>query len=460
MMKPVLPQYRLTAAVGKGARTRPLRSCLCNVGGILLLWLVKLLLTAVVARHLLPTACSTGCDVGAIDDYVREDVVDGAAKSRPALRPQKLDKESYWADPSDFEDIFDLEHFVDSLRDQVQIVRALPTDKRGNLSVLTMTPVHWSNETYYTEEILRLFEKHEMVHFNRTDCRLANNGHSIELQKLRCRVNYEALKFTPKIQALGDKLVSILRETGPFVVLHLRYEMDMLSFSGCARGCTDEETEALTRMRYSRPLWREKEIDSEKRRLEGLCPLTPEEVTLVLQALGFGRETPIYIAAGETYGGERRLAALNAAYPKLVEFLVRVKKEMLLSEEDLRPFQNHLTQMAALDYHVSLESDVFIPTYGGNMAKVVEGHRRYMGFRKTILFDRKQLVQLLDLHQNGTLSWDQFAYAVRDVHKHRIGEPARRKVIEDRPKEEDYFHANPYECLSPVSSQPGYLRRH
>jgi hypothetical protein len=56
--------------------------------------------------------------------------------------------------------------------------------------------------------------------------------------------------------------------------------------------------------------------------------------------------------------------------------LNQVRKEKLLLPDELRPFQNHLTQMAALDYMVSLASDVFIPSYDGNMARVVEGHRR------------------------------------------------------------------------------------
>ncbi|VVA22171.1 PREDICTED: At1g04910 [Prunus dulcis] len=63
------------------------------------------------------------------------------------------------------------------------------------------------------------------------------------------------------------------------------------------------------------------------------------------------------------------MASLAKAYPKLV------RKETLLEPSDLRFFQNHSSQMAALDYLVSLESDIFVPTYDGNMAKVVEGHR-------------------------------------------------------------------------------------
>jgi rhamnogalacturonan I rhamnosyltransferase len=107
------------------------------------------------------------------------------------------------------------------------------------------------NLLLFMSQILPLIRKHKVVHFNRTDARLANNGVPVRLQKLRCRVNYEALRFTPQIEELGNKLVGLLfQRSASFVVLHLRYEMDMLAFSGCSHGCSESETEELTRMRY------------------------------------------------------------------------------------------------------------------------------------------------------------------------------------------------------------------
>lgn len=356
----------------------------------------------------------------------------------------ELDKTSFWADPSEFKDIFDVDHFVTSLRDEVRIIKELPPRLRiriQQIPVVSMPPVSWSNMSYYLHQILPLIQKYKVLHLNKTDARLANNGLPLAIQKLRCRVNYNALRFTSQIEELGRRLLQMLRKNGPFLVLHLRYEMDMLAFSGCTHGCSDEEAEELTRMRYAYPWWKEKVINSDLKRLDGLCPLTPEETALILQALDINKNIQIYIAAGEIYGGERRMRALSEAYPNMV------RKEMLLNPEDLRPFQNHSSQMAALDYLVSLESDVFVPTYDGNMAKVVEGHRRFLGFRKTILLDRKRLVGLLDQYSNGSLNWDEFSLAVKEVHSERMGKPTKRIVIPDRPKEEDYFYANPQECL-------------
>ncbi|KAK6159917.1 hypothetical protein DH2020_003298 [Rehmannia glutinosa] len=355
----------------------------------------------------------------------------------------ELDKASFWADPSNFEDIFDVGHFINSLRDEVRIIKRLPKrfGLRYGYQPLVMPPVSWSNEQYYLQQILPLFDKHKVIHFNRTDARLANNGIPLELQRLRCRVNFQALKFTREIEELGNKLIRVIQQKGPYLALHLRYEMDMLAFSGCTHGCTANEAEELRQLRYAFPWWREKEIVSEEKRAHGLCPLTPEETALILQALGFDKETQIYIASGEIYGSERRLAALRAAFPRIV------KKEMLLDPDDLRQFQNHSSQMAALDFLVSVASDIFIPTYDGNMARVVEGHRRYLGFKKTFQLDRRRLVELLDLHQNKTLSWDEFSVAVRLAHEKRMGQPTQRMVIANKPKEEEYFYANPQECL-------------
>nr|CAB3501889.1 unnamed protein product [Digitaria exilis] len=278
----------------------------------------------------------------------------------------ELDKRSFWADQSNFGDIFDVRHFIDSLRDEVQIIKQLPESlgARDSDIIFQMPPVSWSDEKYYLHQILPLFNKYSAIHFNKTDAR------------------------------------------------------------------------------YAYPWWRDKEIDSQAKRSQGLCPLTPEETSLVLKALGFQKDALIYIAAGEIYGGDRRLEPLRAAFPKLV------RKEMLLDSEVLHQFQNHSSQMAALDFIVSTASDVFIPTFDGNMAKLVEGHRRFLGFRRSVVLDRQKLVELLDLYTNKTISWDNFASSVREAHKSRVAQPSCRRKLENRPKEEDYFYANPQECLA------------
>ncbi|MBA0825023.1 hypothetical protein Goarm_021646 [Gossypium armourianum] len=299
----------------------------------------------------------------------------------------ELDKTSFWSDPSEFQDIFDVDHFIMSLRDEVRILKELPPRLKRRVEigmVYSMPPISWSDISYYHNQILPLIKKYKVVHLNKTDTRLANNGQPLEIQKLRCRVNFSALRFTSQIEELGKRVVKLLRQNGPFIVLHLRYEMDMLAFSGCTQGCNSEEVEELTRMRYAYPWWKEKIINSDLKRKDGFCPLTPEETALILRALDIDNSYQIYIAAGEIYGGQRRMATLAAAYPKLV------RKETLLEPSDLGFFQNHSSQMAALDYLVSLESDIFIPTYDGNMAKVVEGHRRYCSIYSWLLISSER----------------------------------------------------------------------
>ncbi|XVE85688.1 hypothetical protein DITRI_Ditri17bG0111200 [Diplodiscus trichospermus] len=366
----------------------------------------------------------------------------------------KLAHDPYWSDTSKFEDIFDVNHFITSLKDEVRILKELPPEQKRKVdsgSLYSMVPISFASLDYYYHKVLPRIRRHEIMLFNLTNGRLANNGLPEELQRMRCRVNYEALRFTQPIDKIGRKIATIVRENGPLLVLHLRYEKDMIALTGCTEGLTKEEAEDVKQMsvniRYSHEGWKHKPIVSKKQRERGSCPLTPEETALVIQALGIDRNTTIYIAGGEIYNKEKRMAAMAAAYPNLVT------KESVLKPEELEPFLKHAHQMAALDYIVALESDIYVPTYRGNMAKSVEGHRRYLGFKTTISLNTRILVSLIDQYRNETLSWDEFSLLVKKNHEDRTGKPARRIEIPEHPGQEDYFYSNPQECLA-ASAQP------
>ncbi|CAA3001737.1 O-fucosyltransferase 38, partial [Olea europaea subsp. europaea] len=199
-----------------------------------------------------------------------------------------------------------------------------------------------------------------LIHVAKSDSRLANNDLPVDIQRLRCRALYDALHFSPSINWLGKKLVERLRSRAErYIVLHLRYEKDMLSFTGCTYGLTDAESEELRIMREKTNHWKTKNINSTEQRIGGFCHLTPKEVGVFLQALGYPPSTLIYIAAGEIYGGNAHLSELTSCYPNVVF------KEMLAIAEELNPFSKHASQTAALDYIISIESDVFIPSQTG-----------------------------------------------------------------------------------------------
>lgn len=70
---------------------------------------------------------------------------------------------------------------------------------------------------------MELFLLLQAVQLTKFDYRLSNKL-DLDLQKLRCRVNYHALQFTKPILGMGSELVRRMRmKSKHYIALHLRF---------------------------------------------------------------------------------------------------------------------------------------------------------------------------------------------------------------------------------------------
>lgn len=345
----------------------------------------------------------------------------------------ELDHHSFWKDDSDFANIFDVDWFISYLAKDVPVVKRVPDKYMRSLEKppYTMRVPRKSEPQYYLNEVLPVLLRRHVVQLTKFDYRLAIELNE-ELQRLRCRVNYHAFRFTKPLQNLGDKLVMKMRKmANRYIAVHLRFEPDMLAFSGCYYGGGDKERYELGEIRKRWTTLTEASPDGDRKK--GKCPLTPHEVGLMLRALGFKNDTYIYVASGEIYGGEQTLEPFRQLFPNFYT------KEMLGAEQELQPFLPFSSRLAAIDYIVCDESDVFVTNNNGNMAKILAGRRRYMGHKRTIRPNAKKLSALF--LQRDKMPWTRFSSKVKSAQRGFMGEP-----LEMKPGRGD-FHEYPSSCI-------------
>ncbi|PWZ17554.1 hypothetical protein Zm00014a_001001 [Zea mays] len=381
-----------------------------------------------------------------------------------------------WLDKSQFGDIYQEEYFIKYLKSDIQIVKDLPVelqslDLEAIGSLVNDTDVmKEAKPSLYMKKILPILLRNRVVHFIGFGNRLSFDPIPSDLQRLRCRCNFHALRFVYKIQETGAVLVERLHghrasssplkdnllgqfavksdpranksDASKYLAVHLRFEIDMVAYSLCYfGGGKDEEDELEAYRQIHFPVLSElkkmtKLPSAAFLRSEGKCPLAPEEAVLMLAAIGFKRITNIYVAGAEIYGGKDRMAAISRLYPALVT------KETLLSPSELEPFRNFSSQLAALDFIACAAADAFAMTDpGSQFSSLVQGYRMYYGGGDlpTIRPNKRRLASILV--KNATIEWNGFENRVRKLIQ-------QTKQVHERPVARSVFrHPRCPECM-------------
>ncbi|KAI3989324.1 hypothetical protein MKX01_026907, partial [Papaver californicum] len=336
---------------------------------------------------------------------------------------------SVWRDVSQFSDVYQEEHFINYLKPDIRVVKELPVELRSlDLeaigSIVTDSDImKEAKPSFYLKNILPIILKNRVVHLIGFGNRLAFDPIPFKLQRLRCRCNFHALRFIPKIQESGALLLQRMHSSmdqnrhpakkSRYLALHLKFEIDMAE---------REELEAYRAVHFpalTHLMKTTKLPSAPELRSEGKCPIAPEEVVLMQAALGFKRKTRVYLAGAHIYGGKSRLVALTNLYPDLVT------KENLLSSSEMKA--GNTSQLAALDFIGCAAADAFAMTDSGSqLSSLVTGYRICYGDGRmpTIRPNKRRLATIFT--KNSTIEWREFEERVRKAVK-------ESKQVQERP---------------------------
>ncbi|KAF5746769.1 hypothetical protein HS088_TW06G00944 [Tripterygium wilfordii] len=213
----------------------------------------------------------------------------------------------------------------------------------------------------------------------------------------------------------------------------------MAAHSACDFGGGKAEKLALAK--YRQVIWQGRvsktQFSDVELRNQGRCPLTPEEIGLLLAALGFDNKTRLYLASHKVYGGEARISTLQKLFPSLED------KKSLASKEELAKVEGKASLLAAIDYYVSMQCDIFISDSPGNMHNALVGHRAYLNL-KTI---RPNMILSSQLFLSKSMEWSEFQQAVINGHRSRQGQIRLKKE-----KQSIYTYPAP-DCMCQASSK-------
>ncbi|CAN4100026.1 unnamed protein product [Withania somnifera] len=243
-----------------------------------------------------------------------------------------------------FEDIYDIEHFVRSLDGVVKVAKTTPAEvSERNLAVVKVP--NRVSEDYIVENI-------EPVFTSKGNIRLATYFPSVNMKKMKeqsnsdsiaCMAMFGTLELQPEVNEVVESMVERLKtlsvqSKGQFLAVDLR--VDILDKKSC-------------------------QGDSA---LKSKSCYGPAEIGTFLRKVGFNKDTTLYLTQSRW---DSSLDALKDLFPKTYtkENIMPIDKKAKFLDSESSELEK------VMDFYICSESDVFVPAISGLFYANVAGKR-------------------------------------------------------------------------------------